>query len=345
MIHFKKKRMTTILLSGVLTLGLTACGGAAKDTAATKSGQASNYPEKPITIIAPSGAGGGLDTTARVLAKTLAETKNVSQTMTVENKPGGGQSVGLAEFVTKDKKDSYRLLLPSTPVIINHLKKEGNSAYSYQDMKPLAQLTKDYEVIAVSPNSKYKDLKSLFDDLKANPKKLTVAGGSAPGSLDHLGIMMPALKAGIDVKQMKYNAYDGGGEAIAALLGNNADVLSTDVSGTLEYLKAGKVKVLAVSSPERLGGEFKDIPTYKEAGYDTELTNWRGVFGSKEMTPDAVKFWQDKLQALTQTDVWKRELQKNGWDDGYKNSADFTKYLEEQEKVIKEVLISLDMAK
>jgi putative tricarboxylic transport membrane protein len=354
MFNLKKKNWTTILLSGVLAVSLTACGGGSKESnaskdnkkeSASKNESTSKYPEKPIAVVAPSGAGGGLDTTARSLTKVLAETKLVSQTMNVENKPGGGQSVGLAEFATKDKKDSNRLFLPSTPIIINHLKKDGNSPYSFQDMTPLAQLTKDYEVIAVSPNSKYKDLKSLFEDLKADPKKLTIAGGSSPGSLDHLGIMMPALKAGIDVKQLKYNAYDGGGEAIAALLGNNADVLSTDVSGTMEYLKAGKVRVLAVSSPSRLTGEFKDIPTYKEAGFDTELINWRGVFGAKEMSADAVKYWDEKLKAMTQTEEWKKELQKNGWDDGYKNSADFKKYLEDQEKLIKDVLTSLEMAK
>ena len=340
-------------MSGILALSVTACGSAAKTTdTAQKSGEAkktdtktSNYPEKPITIVAPSGAGGGLDTTARSLTKVLSDTKLLSQTMTVENKPGGGQAVGLAEFATKDKKDNYRLFLPSTPIIINHLKKDGNSPYTYTDITPLAQLTKDYEVIAVAPNSKYQDLKSLFDDMKADPKKLTIAGGSAPGSLDHLGIMMPALKAGVDVKALKYNAYDGGGEAIAALLGNNADVLCTDVSGTMEYLKAGKVKVLGVSSPERLGGLFKDIKTYKEQGLDTELINWRGVFGPKEMTPEAVKFWGEKIKAMTQTDEWKKELQKNGWDDGYKNAEDFQKYLADQEKVIKEVLTSLGIQK
>lgn len=339
-----KNKLSVALLTGIMAVSLTACGGGAQKTSSNKATD-SKYPEKPITVIAPSGAGGGLDVTARALTKVLAETKLLSQTMTVENKPGGGQSVGLAEFVTQDKKDSYKLLLPSTPIIINHLKKEGNSPYSFQDMIPLAQLTKDYEVIAVKPDSKYKDLKSLMADLKADPKKLTVAGGSSPGSLDHLGFMMPAVKAGVDAKQVKYIAYDGGGQAIASLLGGNADVLSTDVSGTLEYLKAGKVRVLAVSSPARLSGEFKDIPTYKEAGFDTELTNWRGVFGPKEMSQDAVKYWEEKFKALTQTAEWKQALQTNGWDDGYKNSADFTKYLGEQEKMLQEVLASLGMTK
>lgn len=341
----KKKwnKWTCLLATGVMAVSLTACGGGAKD--ASGGQKASSYPEKPIVVTAPSGAGGGLDKTARSLAKVMSGTKLVDKAITVENKPGGGQSVGLAEFVTQDKNNQYKLLLPSTPIVINNLKKEGNSPYSYNDMTPLAQLTKDYGAIVVAANSPYQDLKSLMDAIKSYPTKVTVAGGSSPGSLDHLTFLMPAVKAGIDPKSVKYISYDGGGEAIAALLGGNADVLATDVSGSGEYLKSGKVRVLGVSSPERLKGIFKDIPTYKEAGYDTELINWRGVFGPKDMAPEAVAYWEEKLKAMTQTPEWKKELETNSWDDGYKNGADFKSYLAEQEKVFKDVLTQLNMAK
>ncbi|MBH0333708.1 transporter [Brevibacillus brevis] len=332
-----------VLLTTAMALSLAACGGGGGQTAS--SGGASTYPEKPISVIAPSGAGGGLDKTARSLAKVMSATKLVDKTISVENKPGGGQAVGLADFVTQDKKNNYKLLLPSTPIVINNVKKEGNSPYSYKDMTPLAQLTKDYGAIVVAADSPYKDLKSLLDAIKADPTKVTVAGGSAPGSLDHLTFLMPAVKAGIDPKSVKYISYDGGGEAIASLLGGNADVLATDVSGSGEYLKSGKVRILGVSSPERLKGMFKDIPTYKESGYDTELINWRGVFGPKDMTPDAVAYWEQKLKAMTETPEWKAELEANGWDDGYKNGADFKSYLGEQEKMFKEILGLLGMAK
>ncbi|OUQ89103.1 transporter [Brevibacillus brevis] len=339
----KWTKWSGVLLTTTMALSLAACGGSGGQT--VSSGGASTYPEKPISVIAPSGAGGGLDKTARSLAKVMSATKLVDKTISVENKPGGGQAVGLADFVTQDKKNNYKLLLPSTPIVINNVKKEGNSPHSYKDMTPLAQLTKDYGAIVVAADSPYKDLKSLLDAIKADPTKVTVAGGSAPGSLDHLTFLMPAVKAGIDPKSVKYISYDGGGEAIASLLGGNADVLATDVSGSGEYLKSGKVRILGVSSPERLKGMFKDIPTYKESGYDTELINWRGVFGPKDMTPDAVAYWEQKLKAMTETPEWKAELEANGWDDGYKNGADFKSYLGEQEKMFKEILGLLGMAK
>ncbi|WP_338142655.1 Bug family tripartite tricarboxylate transporter substrate binding protein [Brevibacillus marinus] len=215
----KPFRWTGAILTALLAVGLTACGAssqgsgspaAPQGTEANSTQTALDYPKKPILLIAPSGVGGGIDGTARSFVKAMAEAKLIDQTITVENRPGGGQSVGLAEFITQDPKNDHKLLLPSTPIVINHLRKEGNSPYSFRDMTPIAQLVVDYNVVAVPANSKYQNLNEIFADLKADPKSLTIAGGSSPGSIDHIALMMPALKAGLDVKQLKYVPYDGG---------------------------------------------------------------------------------------------------------------------------------------
>ena len=125
----EKKIFGSALLSGILALILAACG-AGRDPFAEKSG-GSGYPEKPITVVAPSGAGGGWDLTARSLAKVLTETKLVEQPITVENRPGGGGAVFLAEYATADKNNPYKLFVNSPPLLINNLKKEGNSPYGF----------------------------------------------------------------------------------------------------------------------------------------------------------------------------------------------------------------------
>lgn len=331
----KFRKFFAILFSILLVFSLTACG-------LEGSG---NYPNKPIIIVAPSGAGGGWDKTARSISKILSETKLVEKTITVENQPGGGGAVFLADYVTKDAKNDYKLFVNSPPIIINNLKAEGNSPYGYKDTTPLAQLTTDYGAIVVAADSPYQDLNQVIEAIKTDPTKVTVAGGSAPGSMDHLIAVLPAFKSGIDPKSVKYVSYDGGGEAIAALLGKNADVIGTDVSSVGEYLKAGKVRVLATSSPERLGGEFADIPTMRELGIDAEFIIWRGVFGPKQMSQGAKEFWEDRLQALAEKDEWKKELEANGWVGEYKGSAEFVKFLEDQEQLVKEMLSSLGMLK
>ncbi|NIK69657.1 tripartite tricarboxylate transporter substrate binding protein [Paenibacillus sp. BK720] len=326
----------------VLAISLAACG-----SAANKSGSgSSDYPSKSLTIVAPSGAGGGWDMTARTITKVLTETKATDKAITVENKPGGGGAVFMAEYATKDVKDNHKLFVSSPPILINHLKKEGNSPYGYNDTTPLAQLTKDYGAIAVAADSKYNDLKSLLDDMKAEPSKFTVAGGSAPGSMDHLVSILPAFKYGIDPKSVKYVSYDGGGEAITALLGGNADVLGTDASSLDQYVKAGKIKVLAVESPERLtGGSLANVPTLKEQGIDAEFLIWRGIFGPKEMSADAKSFWDAKLKAMVESEQWKSEMTANNWQSDYKNADDFKAFLGQQEAQLNEMLTALGMQK
>ncbi|WP_204559027.1 tripartite tricarboxylate transporter substrate binding protein [Bacillus mesophilus] len=338
------KKLLSVLFISLLVFSLAACGGTNQETAG-EAETSSKYPEKPITIVAPSGAGGGWDLTARAIAKVVGETKLVDQNITVENKPGGGGAVFLAEYATQDTKNPYKLFVSSPPILINHSKKEGNSPFGYQDTTPLAQLTKDYGAIVVNADSPFTDLNSLLEAIKNDPTKITAAGGSSPGSMDHLVAILPSFKFGVDPKQVKYVSYDGGGEAIAALLGGNADFIATDASAVGEYVKAGKVRVLAVSSTERLSGDLADVPTFKEAGVDADFTIWRGLFGPKEMSEAELAFWQGKLDELSTNETWLQELQANGWESEYKNAADFKVFLEKQDEVITELLTALDMQK
>lgn len=333
----KRTGFTIIASALVLAMSLTACS--------TSGSSTGDYPKKPFIVTAPSGAGGGWDKTARSLTKVLTETKIIEQTMTVENKPGGGGTVFLAEYVAKDNEDPYKLFVSSPPILINNLKKEGNSPFGYKDVTPLAQMTKDFGAIAVPANSKFTDLQSLIDAVKADPTSVTLAGGSAPGSMDHLISVLPAFKSGVDPRTVKYLSYDGGGEAIAALLGNNADAIGTDISSLGSYLKAGKIKILAVTSSERLGGDFADVPTLKELGLDAEFTIWRGVFGPKGLTEEQLAFWDKTLKDLSENEAWQKELVANDWASEYRNAADFKAFLEEQERDVQELLTALGMQK
>lgn len=339
------KKIMAVLLMSLLVLSLAACGGKKETAGSNDNASKSSYPEKPLVVVAPSGAGGGWDLTARSIAKILSSEKLVEQSITVENKPGGGGAVFLAEYATQDKDNPYKLFVSSPPILINNEKKEGNSPFGYKDTTPLAQLTKDYGAIVVGANSPYKDLKSLLDAIKNDPTKVTAAGGSSPGSMDHLVAILPAFEYGIDPKKVKYVSYDGGGEAVAALLGGNADFIATDASTIGEYVKSGKARVLAVSSTERLGGTLADVPTFKEAGIDADFTIWRGLFGPKEMSEDELAFWKNTLDTLSTNDTWLAELETNGWESEYKNADEFNTFLEEQNKYIVELLTALGMQK
>ncbi|MCM3600041.1 tripartite tricarboxylate transporter substrate binding protein [Robertmurraya korlensis] len=342
---FSIKKISACFCAGVLALSLGACSSGEQTAGSDKKEKSTGYPTKAISVVAPSGAGGGWDLTARSLTKVLAETKIVEQPLTVENKPGGGGAVFMAEYATQQVENNDMLFVNSPPIIINNLKKEGNSPFGYKNTTPLAQLTKDYGAIVVKADSKFTDLKSVLEEVKKDPSKLTFAGGSAPGSMDHLISILPAYKYGVDPTKVKYVSYDGGGEAITALLGGNADVIGTDASSVKEFIKSGDVRVLAVTSTERIGGDFKDVPTAIEQGVEAEFTIWRGVFGPEKMSEEAKKYWESSLEKLVNSPEWKKEVETQGWEMEYKNSSDFTKFLEEQETQVQQLLTALGMEK
>jgi putative tricarboxylic transport membrane protein len=128
-------------------------------------------------------------------------------------------------------------------------------------------------------------------------------------------------------------------------LGGNADVLTSVSASVGEYLKAGKVRVLAVNASERLGGPFQDVPTLAELGIQAEFVIWRGVFGPPEMSAEAKKYWLNAFERLSRSDAWKKELEKKGLDADYKSGDAFKKSLDDQDKEISGLLKALGMAK
>jgi len=220
-----RKKVLATMLTLILAVSLAACGsGSNSAPAASSSGSSSatssssasggaaseapksNYPEKAITFLVPSGAGGGIATMPTTIAKVLSDLNLVTQPITVENKPGGGQVVGTTEFALKDVGNDYKLMITSTPFVLNYIKKEGTATISFRDVTPLARMQMDYEGLAVRADSKYQTLQDLLDDLKADPSQVTFVGGGAPGTLDHLNSVLVADKIGVDISKLKYVA-------------------------------------------------------------------------------------------------------------------------------------------
>ena len=304
-------------------------------------------PRKQVSILAPAGAGGGLDMVARTMAKVFDAKKIVTQPIMVENKPGGGQVTGTVFFATQEAKNDHKMMIASTPFILNHIKKDGNSPIGPDQIYPLALLQVDYGVIAVNAESKYKTLKDLFDAVKANPTSVQFVGGGAPGTWDHLNSILLARSAGADIKAMKYNTYDGGGEALTALLGGHADAMTSDVSSIKQYLQAGKVRVLGVSSAARLADDelIKNVPTYKEQGFDVVTANWRGAFLGKDVPPAAKKYWSNKVAELVGTQEWKDELKKQGVIYDYKDAKGFYDLIKADQAMYTKIYQEMGMAK
>lgn len=342
MVISKKTKLVTSLLALVMVISVAGCSSK-KAAVDEKKGWA---PNKQVTFMAASGAGGGLDMLARTMAKVFDTKKIVTQPMMVENKPGGGQVTATVAYATQSGKDDHKLLVASTPFILNHIKKDGNSPIGPDQIYPLAMLQGDYGVIAVRTESKYQTLKELMDAAKADPTSVTFVGGGAPGTWDHLNIIQVARKAGVNLKAIKYNPYDGGGEALTALLGGHGEAMTSDVSSIKQYLQAGRVRVLGVSSKEKMANDevMKNVPTYKEQGYDVVTVNWRGVFLGKDVPEPAKKYWGEKMGELSKTQEFKDELKKQGVIEMYADAKGFYDHIKAEQKTYIEIYKDMGMA-
>ncbi|WP_375748217.1 Bug family tripartite tricarboxylate transporter substrate binding protein [Vibrio sp. HN007] len=297
---------------------------------------AKDYPPKTLSMVAPSGAGGGWDLTIRTVAKTLKDTKLVKSNMPVTNRPGGGGAVNLAYMQTQVGKANL-ISVYSPPILLTHL--NGSSKYSYKDTTPLGRLITDYAAFVVSKDSKYTSINEVMEALKKDPKSVKIGGTSSAGSMDHIQFLMIAKAAGVpNLNQIDYISFQDGG-AVAQVLGGHIDLISTGLGDVTSLVKSGNLVALAQTADKRIGeGVIAEIPTVKEQGIDATFENWRGLFGPKDMPEYAVTFWNKTLKEMAETQEWSEARTRNGWDDAYQNSEDFTKFLAQTNEQYKEIL-------
>ncbi|WP_193174178.1 Bug family tripartite tricarboxylate transporter substrate binding protein [Oricola nitratireducens] len=262
--------------------------------------------------IAPANPGGGWDFTCRQVGKTMQDLKLVPGTMQVTNLAGGGGGVAYAEVANK-RMDDNNLIVAASSATATRLAQGAYPGNTMDQMRWVGAVGADYGIIAVAANSDISTLPELMDKIKADPTSVSIAGGSAVGGWDHLKVLLAAQKAGIDdVRQIKYVAFDGGGEAVTQLLAGSVQAFTGDASEAKGFVDSGDIKVIAVLSPERLEGDFASFPTAKEQGIDVIGANWRGFYAPGGMSDDAYAFWTDAVSKVYASDEWKQVMAQNG---------------------------------
>lgn len=322
------------LLTGAGAVLAVAVAGCAK-----KSDDGGSFPSKTLQLMAPAKPGGGWDQTARAIQKALNDAELTANGVEVYNVEGAAGTLGLAQLVTKNKGDAHQLMVMGLVMVGGVV--TNKSPVTLDATTPIATLTAEQEVIVVPKASPYQDLAALMNAAKTDPASVNWGGGSAGGT-DQILIGLLAKAAGADPKAMKYVAYSGGGESKAALLAGD---LTAAVSGVGEYadlVTSGEVRALAVSgakAPARL-----TAPTIKEAGFDVELMNWRGLASPPGLTDDekaAVVGLVDKLHTSPE---WQKTLTDQGWDDFYKSGDEAKAYFTAETQRISAVLAEIGLA-
>jgi putative tricarboxylic transport membrane protein len=299
-------------------------------------------PEKPIEIVAPSGPAGTSDSTARVIQRILQKHKLVSVSVNVVNKPGGGGNVAL-NYLNQHAGDGHYLLVATSASISNYI--VGTSPYNHNDFTAVAMLFDDWMSVNVQAGSPIASGRDLIERLKQSPDSLAF-GISNSRSGGNFTTLMTSLRAGgVDVRRVKTVIFAGGGATTQALLGGHVDAINTAPGNMVEFLKAGKLRTLAISGSKRLWGPFASVPTWREQGVPADGGSWRGIQGPKGMTPAQLVFWDGVFRKLVRTEDWKKDLEDHFWVDAYAPASEAKRILDREFSEFKSILTELGMAK
>jgi putative tricarboxylic transport membrane protein len=258
----------------------------------------------------------------------------------VTNVPGAGGSIGIAQLVNNSKGDGNQVMVMGYVMVGALL--TNKSPITLDQTTPIARLTTEYEAIVVPANSPIKDAKDLAAAIKADPSKVTWAGGSA-GGVDHIAAALFAKAAGADPTKINYIPFSGGGEALAAILGGK---VTAGISGYGEFesqVKAGKLRLIGLTSAKKTANV--DVPSIKEQGIDLEIANWRAVVAPPGISADQKKALTDVMDRLAKSKEWQEILKQKGWEDAYVSGDAFAKILAEEQNRTKEVLTAVGLVK
>jgi len=282
--------------TGVLTLAVMAQGAAAQP-----------YPNKVIKLVNPYAAGGPFDLVAREVAKPLGDV--LGQQIVIENRPGGGATLG-ADVVAKLPPDGYTLLLTGSPSQIIVPAMMSQPPYDgIKDFTPIAMIATVPNLIVAKPSLPVNSLKSLIDYAKAHPGKISY-GSPGNGSIGHLSIELLKKLAGID---MVHVPYKGAAPAVADLLGGQIDIAMLNISAVLPHIKSGKMRAIVMGTRKR-AELLPDLPTIEEAGFQGyDAGTWYGVFGPAHLPQPIVNtVYQGLAKVMASPEVKKRLQDQQG---------------------------------
>ncbi|MET0940199.1 MAG: tripartite tricarboxylate transporter substrate-binding protein [Mesorhizobium sp.] len=317
-------------------MSTVAAGGAA--VAGLPLGMAAAQEPPQLQMFVPAAPGGGWDQTARTMDQVLRSEKLISGAQ-ITNVGGAGGTVGLPQFVNQWKGKPNALMIAGMVMVGAII--ANKSPVNLSQTTPIARLTGEFEALVVPAASPFQTVADFVAALKADSAKVPVAGGSAGGT-DHILFGLIAKSAGVDPTTISYVPFAGGGEALAALLGNQVAAGISGYGEFSEQVKAGTLRLLAISADKRQEGI--DAPTLKEQGVEIELFNWRGVFAPPEVSDEDKAAMVKLVETMAGSAAWAEEVKKRNWTPILLTGDEYAKFLAEDAARIEGILKDLGLA-
>src|SRR5262245_23977177 len=289
-------------------------------------------PTRPVEMIVHSAPGGGSDLFGRAMIEMMQKENLYKQPMQVINKSGGSGAVAMSYMAGK-KGDLHTIGLFTSAVIFGSLTQK-EAQHTIMDLTPVAHLVLEPSVAAVKADAPYKSMKDFVEAAKKAPGQLKQAGGVVT-SVDNMFRLLIQKATGA---QWSYINLPSGSERIANLLGGHMDLMLDNPDKVTEYVRAGKMRVIAALTEKRLAA-FPDVPTIKEQGIPVAiLTQSRGVIAPPGISPEITSYWENVFTRLIKTPVWKKYVEENLQETYYLNSKELSGFLSEQTALLRGVL-------
>lgn len=325
-----KKRL--VYMGIAIALLLISLLGCSKSTSTDKKeSKKIDYPNRSITLMIAYAAGGGTDVGARILTPYVE--KILGQPIVIVNKPGGGGWVCWSELASA-KPDGYTIGYINTPnFMTGYLDPSLKNPHKLQDFVPIANHVLDPGAIAVRKDSPFKDVKDIIEAAKKNPGKITVTS-TGVGSDDHLAAIQIERITGA-----KFNVIHSKGfaENLTAVMGGHVDVLFGNLGEVLGPSRAGDIRVLALMDNER-AKDLPDVPTLKELGINVISYSARGIAAPKGTPKEIIDILAKAFKEGIENPEHIKKMAEVGLPVKYMGPEEYQKFLEEDEKKVKEIM-------
>ncbi len=292
------RNLSILVVVFALLFSLAGC-----ETVESTATNVDSFPSDPITIVVPYNPGGGVDTSTRTIQAALQEAAGVN--IVVENRPGGGMSIGY-NYVAGVKPDGYTLLAAPIPTMIfTEITMRDQLKCGFSDYKPVgAWINDDCSPLIVASDSPYTDLASFIEAAKSSTLRLGLSGGAY--STDHMTYALLAEETGVSFNLVP---YDSSGDALAALQGGHVDAVLASLVTGVSAQEAGTARILGVTTDER-AAVAPEVPTFKEQGVDVVIEFHIGLFAAPGTPDDIVKKLSDILTSAATSDDFKARVQE-----------------------------------
>ena len=309
-------------------LGGIAAAGLASLLPATARAQGA-FPNRPVTLVCPWGAGGGTDATARIVAAILE--KNLGQPFNVVNRTGGSGVVGHSAIATAPP-DGYTLGMVTVEITMMH--HQGLTELKPTSYTPLALMNVDPPGVQVNAASPYKNVKALADAIKAAPAGKFKASGTGQGGIWHLALIGWLQAMGLPANHVAWVPSNGAAPAMQDLAAGGIDIVTCSVPEAKSMIDAGKAVSLAVMAPQR-NPAFKDVPTLNESlGINYSVGAWRGIAGPKGMPADVAAKLTAELKKAYDSVEFQDFMRNRGFGTTWADPAAFAKYMDDGDKAM-----------